>query len=412
MITKKTLDIISLTPNNRNLDSRALKFHVLLLSQGLSCLLISSFGKIKSNKEVLNSNSSQKNTCGNLVGMFWRIVRMAWYKFRDSHNFLTKLLSPIIFISYIFGILFINFYRVGIVRSKVLIVHESIFTFTALISKFIFGVKIIVDVHDDYQALTIPFRHHYFYRFFKEPFDEFLRRILYKNAHICITVSNSLAAELSSRYSRNFEVILNTNNFFSQNKTLFPKKIAPNPQDLLNNRNITGIFIGNYKNSLDFSFLDPLVWHGLDNRFKFIFYGNGYERIALEFEQCEYVSFNNAIDLCNDSFNFDNFDFGFMPLNTADASVRFALPNGLFTLIEARLPILFPNLIEMVSLNNLLNYGLLSDFSDPLDIIFKIPKIVNWHHKENSRFDLYHDKYNQIFDDNRFFTIIQRLIYS
>jgi hypothetical protein len=412
MIAKKNLDITSLTPNNRDLDSRALKFHDLLVSQGLSCLLISSFGKNKSNKEVSNPNPSKKIKYENRVGMFWRIVRKAWYKFRDSHNFLTKLLSPIIFIGYVIGITYINFYRVGLIRSKVLIVHESIFTFTALTSKLIFGVKIIVDVHDDYQALTIPFRNHYFYRFFKEPFDEFLRRILYKNAHVCITVSDSLAGELSSRYSRNFEVVLNTNNFFSQNKLLYPKELTTDSIDFLNIENITGLFIGNFKNSLDLSFLDPVVWHEFNNKIKFVFYGNGYEKIASKFKQCDYVSFNNAVDLCNDSFDFNNFDFGFMPLNNKDISVKFALPNGLFTLIDARLPILFPNLTEMVSLNNLLNYGLLSDFSDPSDIMCNISKIVKWDYKDNFRFDLYYEEYNQDFANDRFAEIIQKLIYN
>jgi hypothetical protein len=410
MIAKKTLDITSLTPNHRDLDSRALKYHVLLVSQGLSCLLISSFGKIKSNKEVSNSNQSQKKLYENIVGLFWRIVRKTWYKFRDSHNFLTKLFSPIIFIGYIIGILFINFYRVGLIRSKVVIVHESIFTFTALTSKLIFGVKIIVDVHDDYQALTIPFHNHYFYRFFKEPFDEFLRRILYKNAHVCITVSDSLAGELASRYSRKFEVILNTNNFFSQNKLLYKKKIHTNAINILDIENVTGLFIGNFKKSLDLSFLDSEAWYEHQNRFKFVFYGNGYEKIASKYKLCNYVSFNNAIDLCNENFDFNKFDFGFMPLNHKDRSVKFALPNGLFTLIEARLPILFPNLIEMVLLNNILNCGLLTDFSDPLEIIANISKIVKWDHKENFRFDLYYEKYNQDFESNRFANIIQSLI--
>lgn len=217
MMSKFDSDIISLTPSNKHLDTRATKFHSLLSFYGYKSVLISSFGKIQTSENISSPKLPRNASSKYLFSFFWNTISIYWHKFKNSRNLFSKLISPIVLIAYIAGIIFINFYRIGIIRCKVLIVHESIYTFVALVSKYLFGTKIIVDCHDDYHSLGIPFHDHFFYKNFKEPFDEFLRRILYKNAAVCFTVSDSLAMELSSRYGRNFEVFLNTNDFFSQN---------------------------------------------------------------------------------------------------------------------------------------------------------------------------------------------------
>jgi len=410
MMSKFVSDIISLTPSNKHLDTRATKFHSLLSFYGYKCVLISSFGRIQTSENISSSKLSRNASSKYLISFFWETTRIYWHKFKNSRNLLSKLISPIVFIVYIAGMIFINFYRIRLIRCKVLIVHESIYTFAALVSKYLFGTKIIVDVHDDYRSLGIPFHDHFFYKNFKEPFDEFLRRTLYKNAQVCFTVSNSLAMELSSRYGRNFEVFLNTNDFFSQNENLVRSKPKLSLNELNSEKCITGIFIGNYKESLNLSFLESDIWSKSNKKFKFVFYGKGYENTLSKFGQSDYVSFHKPIDFRTDVFDFNGFDFGFMPLNDKNKSVKFALPNGLFTLIDAQLPVLYPDLLEMKKLNSELNFGILSDFSDPLNIFWNISSLIELNYRAQFKNDLFYKKYTPKKDNDRFVSIIRSLL--
>jgi len=409
-MSKSISDVTSLTPSDQHLDSRATKFHSLLSLYGYKCVLISSFGRNQTSENTLTTKLSRNVSHKYLTSFFWETTRIYWHKYKNSRNLFSKLISPIIFIVYIAGVISINFYRIGFIRCKVLIVHESIYTFAALVSKYLFGTKIVVDVHDDYRSLGIPFHDNFFYKNFKEPFDEMLRKILYKNAQVCFTVSNSLANELSSRYGRSFEVFLNTNDYFSQNQNLIRKKPKLNQNGLDSQSSHTGIFIGNYKESLNLSFLDSNVWSESNEKFYFVFYGKGYENAPSKFKQKNYVTFHKPINLGIDFFDFNDFDFGFMPLNDKNKSVQFALPNGLFTLIDAQLPVLYPNLLEMKQLNNELNYGMLSDFSDPLNIFRNISELIRLNYGSQSKIDLFYKKYNLLKDNDRFVSIIRSLL--
>lgn len=350
-------DVVSITPSPLVLDSRARKLYKSASNQGFSSHIISNFGKDsefsdKSQAPITHSNIPHHGTRNDsLIKRIWK-----FYKKQDN-SFINILFLPLLIFGYIVRILYINFFRIKFFRCRVLIIHEAFFLPIAFIQKIIFKTQIIVDVHDDYRNIISKQNSTIFHRLFKNLFDESCRRILYKIASRRITVSFSLAEELKKVYYKDFVVIRNINSFFLENKQLLQKDLfrSKRPENSI----YRGIFIGNNKNSLNLDWLYEDFWDG--QNFEFNFFGHGYDSSKLVHNDRN-IRFHPAIDFAHDSFNFDNFDFGFIPLNIRDESVKYALPNGFFTLVHAKLPILMPNIIELDSFNKKYNVGMVNEF--------------------------------------------------
>ena len=371
MFSQKKWDVVSITPAHRLLDSRANKFHKTATKKGLLTCIISNFGKEIQYFENYQTSKIPKRI-GNLDTQKLNLAKQIWNFYKNHNNLpINALLLPALIVGYISRVLYINFFRIKFFKSKVLIVHEAFFLPLALVHKFFYKSQIIVDVHDDYRNIINKQNSTMFHIIFKNLFDETSRRILYKIANIRITVSHSLAQELKLIYARDFEVIRNINSFFIENENLIKKQYLQ-PR-ISSNSVYRGIFIGNNKNSLKLDWLYDEFWN--TEKYEFNFFGNGYDSIKLV-SDVQHVRFHQAIDFNNEFFDFNDFDFGFIPLDIQNKSVKYALPNGFFTLNDAQLPILMPNIIELDSLNKKYNIGRLSNFQNAKNVYKDLAMLI------------------------------------
>ncbi len=386
MFSKKIWDVVSITPSPLALDSRARKLDKSALNQGFSTYIISDFGKVVDysdhNKAYMVDSNINGQGARNL-----NLIKRIWHFYKKYDNVLINtLMMPFLITGYIILILYINFFRIKFFRCRVLIIHEAFFLPIAVIQKTIFKTQIIVDVHDDYRKIINKQNATIFHVVFKNLFDEASRKILYKIATIRITVSSSLAEELKKVYSKDFVVIRNINSFFSDNKQLLPKKPLSRklPADYL----YRGIFIGNNKNSLNLDWLFDNFWNR--HKYEFNFFGQGYDSREFIANDRKF-HFHKAIDLTNDSFDFNDFDFGFIPLSIQNESAKYSLPNGFFTLFHAGLPILMPNIIELDSFNKKYNVGIVSEFDSAKkvynDLNLLMEKATFLSHQKNFSFE-------------------------
>ena len=357
MVGGKKWDVVSITPSLLVLDSRARKLNKSASNQGFSTYIISNFGKDIDFSDDYQASSIDANIYSHGARNF-NLIKRIWHFYKKQNNvFINTLMLPLLISGYIIRIFYINFFRIKFFRCRILIIHEAFFLPIALIQKTFFNTQIIVDVHDDYRKIISKQNATIFHMIFKNIYDEACRRILYKIATIRITVSYSLAEELKKIYSKDFVVIRNINSFFSDNKQLLQKEPFRRkpPADYV----YRGIFIGNNKNSLNLDWLFEDLWNS--HRFEFNFFGQGYDSSGF-IPNNKHIRYHKPINFANDSFDFNKFDFGFIPLNIRNESVKYALPNGFFTLVHAQLPILMPKIIELDSFNMKYNVGIVSEF--------------------------------------------------
>ena len=253
--------------------------------------------------------------------------------------------------------------------------HESIFTFSVVAAKIFYKVNIIVDVHDYYTHIIPKHSQTPFDKYYRVKFEDYLRRILYKNASLRLTVSESLANSLEKAYDMEFKVFRNIGNVFETNKLLIRKYIDFNTKFESSKRR--GVFIGNYKNALKFDWLKDAYWTNTFDKIEFTLIGNGYTDEFKKTFNSEIVKFMDPIDFYIDAFDFNLYDFGFLPYESTGLANQFALPNGFFLLAQSNLPLLVPKINEISRICEAYNLGLTSDFLDSEFINEEILRITS-----------------------------------
>jgi hypothetical protein len=347
----KKISVVSLVPNSIELDSRARRLNKIFNELGWETSIMDNL--------LLNNKREQTNR--NIVKFnFMQVLKKLWNKYKKTdQGKLTIVTIPFIVIGYLLILIWINFFNIGVIRSNILVLHESYFYPSALISKIIFKTKLVVDVHDDYDNLALISYSTQFDRVFRIKFEQFMRRKLYNSADLRITVSNSLAVELSERYQNTFKVLENIENIFEENLIL---RKCTGSRNENNSQVIRGLFIGNFKESLDFEWLNNNHWSFSNIHFEFDIIGKGYTSEYISKFNSKYIKFLDSIDFYESHFDFNNYDFGFMPFNSKNLSVKFALPNGFFKLAFSNLPLIVAECYELEQICKKYNLGVVSKF--------------------------------------------------
>lgn len=379
----KIIDIVTITPNTIELDSRARRLDSVFKTLGYETKIIS---KSKQNAENIKEGISISSH----LQIFSKILQKYWRRYKTSNNkAIQHLLAPYMFFCYALWILYINLSKIRKLKASTIIVHESIFTFSVVAAKIFYKAKIIVDVHDYYTYIIPKYLQTPFDKYYRIKYEDYLRRILYKNASLLITVSESLANSLEKAYGMEFKVFRNIGNVFDTNKLVIPKYIDLNNKIELSKKR--GVFIGNYKNALKYEWLKDAHWTNSSDQFEFTFIGNGYTDEFKKTFNSEIVKFMNPIDFYTDAFDFNLYDFGFLPYESTGLANQFALPNGFFLLAQSNLPLLVPKINEISRICEVYNLGLTSDFVDSEFINRDILRITSnefLSKKETSKFKL------------------------
>jgi hypothetical protein len=352
------IDIVSLTPSHLNLDNRARRIHEVLTREGYKTLILHNIANPIIQIGLVNDQKAQENEIHS-ESTFHYLLSFFWNLYKRIPTIFSIVSSPLMALIYVLYVVKINFFTVHIPKSKCIVIHESIFTLYAILQSWLHGTKIVVDVHDDYSSLIPKHLQNHFDRYYRIPIEEYFRKLLYKKAHYCFTVSRSLADELNSRYCRKFLVIRSIPDFFDFHPSRLQKADGIHQ---FTRESWRGIFIGNYKLSLETRFLSSDSWINYNPSTTFEFVGEGYDDLREKMSKFSHVKFRDPIDFSNDYFDFNEYDFGFIPINPSDKAMRHALPNGLFILMFANLPTLIPGLSEMIQVNNLANFALVTEF--------------------------------------------------
>jgi hypothetical protein len=353
----KKITVVSLVPNSIELDSRARRLNKLFIKLGWETSIM----------DNLLLKEIEKETNSNKAGYYlMQVLRKLWNNYKKTNQGKTLIvITPLIIIGYLLILIWINFFRIGMIRSSILVLHESYFYPNALISKILFKTKLVVDVHDDYDSLSLNSYSTNFDRVFRIKFEQFMRRELYNRADLRITVSDTLAGALNERYENTFKVLENIEDIFEENSNLTKYTRSRTDNDY---QVIRGLFIGNFKESLDFEWLKNDAWSSSNIHFEFEVVGKGYSSEYISNFNSKYIRFLDSIDFYESNFDFNNYDFGIMPLNSANLSVKFALPNGFFKLAFSNLPLLVSDCYEFKLICNKYNLGVVSKFDCPLCI--------------------------------------------
>lgn len=362
-------NIVSITPNTIELDSRARRLDSVFKSLGYETKIIS---KSKQSAE----NIKKEVSISYLLQIFSEILYKSWRRYKTSNNIaIQHVLAPFMFLSYALWIFYTNLRMIRKLKVNTIIVHESIYTFSAVAAKICYKARIVADVHDYYTYIIPKHSQTPFDKYYRIKFEDYLRKILYKNASLSLTVSGSLANTLEKAYGREFKVFRNIGNVFDTNKLLIRKFIDCNSK--LEGSKKRGVFIGNYKNSLMYDWLRDSYWVNTSDKIEFTLIGNGYTDEFKKNFNSEIVKFMSPIDFYTDAFDFNLYDFGFLPYESTGLANQFALPNGFFLLAQSNLPLLVPKINEISTICEAYNLGLTSDFLDSECISGEILQITS-----------------------------------
>ena len=332
--------------------------------------------KIISKSKQSTKNIKEGISISYLLQIFSKILQKYWRRYKASNNIaIQNVLAPFLFFSYVLWVLYINLRKIRKLKANTIIVHESIFTFSVIAAKIFYKSNIIVDVHDYYTYIIPKHSQTPFDKYYRIKFEDYLRRILYKNASLLLTVSESLANSLEEAYGMEFKVFRNIGNVFETNELLIRKYLDFNTNFESSKRR--GVFIGNYKNALKFDWLKDAYWTNTFDKIEFTLIGNGYTDEFKKTFNSEIVKFMNPIDFYVDAFDFNLYDFGFLPYESTGLANQFALPNGFFLLAQSNLPLLVPKINEISRICEAYNLGLTSDFLDSEFINEEILRITS-----------------------------------
>ena len=176
-------------------------------------------------------------------------------------------------------------------------------------------------------------------------------------------------------YLVRFKVFRNIGNVFETNELLIRKYIDFNTNFESSKRR--GVFIGNYKNALKYDWLKDAYWTNTFDKIEFTLIGNGYTDEFKKTFNSEIVKFMNPIDFYVDAFDFNLYDFGFLPYESTGLANQFALPNGFFLLAQSNLPLLVPKIYEISRICEAYNLGVTSNFLDSECINEEILRITS-----------------------------------
>jgi hypothetical protein len=264
--------------------------------------------------------------------------------------------------------LYFNLVKTKITKNDIIIIHGNFYSIHALISKFLFKTKIIVDTHDLYSALTLNDKPNIFEKYYKIPIDEYIARKIYKHSDLRITVSNSLSTILQTRYLKSFCVIRNCTDIPLEIQKIDQVNKKVNTSDKLH-----GIFIGNNKQGLTLEWLNDKKWFG--SNVNFHFYGEKYENEKIL--ENNHTVVHPPVDFNLENFDFAFYDFAFFPYSIDHANIQVALPNGFFMLARAGLPCLLPINGEFKEINSQFNLGIFVNYYDSVNVYEGIETLAN-----------------------------------
>jgi hypothetical protein len=393
--------ILTLTPNAIELDSRARRLDFVFRSSGYETKIIS-----KSHNKMRNSERGRlPNSISKVLP---KILKKCWHKYKASKNkVLQHALAPFMLVAYAIWIIYINILIIPKLKASVIIVHESIFTLSVIAAKKLYKARLIVDVHDYYNYIIEKNSQTPFDKYYRLKFDDYFRRILYSNSFLLLTVSNSLSKSLRNNYGQEFYVIKNIGNVFESNVNVIKKNSNRNADNNSNAKK--GVFIGNYKNSIKSDWLKDEYWNSEKCSIQFTFIGNGYTQDFINQFNPKLVAFKGPIDFFVEKFDFNIYDFAFLPYESKGLANEFALPNGFFLLAQANLPLLIPKISEMSTINQKYNLGLESDFQCPESIASEIYKITSTEFISCRNIEEFNSDYNFELESKKFLDIISNL---
>ena len=392
---------MSITPNIIELDSRTRRLDSIFKTLGYETKIIS---KPKKNTNYLQDSISVSS----LVQIFSRTLKKCWRRYKTSNNrAMQHAIAPFMFVSYFFWILAINIKKIKKLRADIIIVHHSIFTISVVAAKIFFKAKIIVDVHDYYRFIIPENLQTPFDKYYRIKFEDYLSRILYKNASLLLTVSESLANSLEEEYGLEFRVISSIGDVFNTNVNVIQREINLKVESRLIKKR--GVFIGNHKNALKCDWLKDEYWTNSSNKVEFTFIGNGYtDEFVKEFNS-DFVKFLNPVDFFVDAFDFNLYDFGFLPYESTGLANRFALPNGFFLLAQSNLPLLVPKINEIARICEIYGLGLTNDFLDSECINNKITRITSNEFLSKKRTNQFKSDFNFKLESDKLLDILSEL---
>jgi len=216
-----------------------------------------------------------------------------------------------------------------------------------------------------------------------------------------------LAYSLEKEYGLEFKTIKNIGNTFDSNNNLAQKDINLNVTSSSNIKR--GVFIGNHKNALKCDWLKEAFWTNSSDRVEFTFIGDRYTDEFIKEFNSDYVHFSNSVDFFVDTFDFNLYDFGFLPYESTGLANEFALPNGFFLLAQSNLPLLVPKINEIARICEFYNLGLTSDFLNSECIMSEITLITSNEFLINKKLNHFNLDFNFKLESKKFLDMLSEL---
>lgn len=359
--------IVSITPVSLDCDSRSLKiarsfaqwgFESIVVEGKKSCKDFSHLGiKIIS---LQNSLPAERiiEFSPHKTSLLLYFLNKAWWVLKKLNiSFVLNTLSFLYF-KYKFNKKYVNDIESKIPDASLYYLHSYEY-FTSIKKKLRKGkAKLIYDAHDFYTKIDPKVS--FLGDKSVHAFCKKLEGQVIKEADTMISVSQGLQNEYFRDFQRSPSVLYNAHDCHIDTKP----KISLREQLTIDKSCILAVVIGNWKKGqaneqIISAFLK------LPPQFHLVFIGAGYDRVQQKFSTdkenrlhfLSRIAPNIIVPLAQEC------DFGILPYYALSNNYKYALPNGFFQMIAAKLPILYSkDMEEICKLNQVYQFGQCTDF--------------------------------------------------
>ena len=389
--------IVSLLTNARDKDSRALKMASSFVRWGYKSIVVEEQKSARDYShlgiEVISlKKSSQENMTSQNIGSLKKILKALWHFLRKMGlGFMLDFISYLIYRRNYYDK---YFYSVrGMIPKADLYYLHSYEYFSSVKTFARDGAKVIYDAHDYYSSIDRP-KNSLESKWLK-PFQKKIENNLIQNSDAFVSVSPGLQNEYLNFFCKKPELIRNVHD-----KRLDQER--KNLRDCLGIKQSCTVVVsvGNCKDGQRINEIIEAL-NLLPDHFHLCFLGDGYD------------SFHNQKDLSKGRLHFYNrvlpenivsfisgCDVGLLSYYGSTNNYRYALPNGFFQMIAAKIPVIFSNeLCEIKALNDVFNFGLPINIGDIreiaetvktissnkntfLEALEKASKVLSWENEE------------------------------
>ncbi|MDA8637311.1 glycosyltransferase [Rhodospirillales bacterium] len=246
-------------------------------------------------------------------------------------------------------------------RTNIIYLHEYRLFPVAWIWQKLTGAKLIYDAHDFYPLVRSMDSLSLFWRSIFLPFLEYIERSVCRTADAVITTSDGIAGLILDKYGVTATVIRNCHDSFSDRKSA---ELLRQTLSIAPDQPILAV-VGHRKPAQSLNILiDNIIRLNQNGKaIHLVFIGRGYEPLVDDTPDAagKCIHTLGAVPPWEIVPLLTECNAVALPYFPENAHYQFALPNGFFQAVAARLPLLYPPLLEIERLLDGTNSGIAYD---------------------------------------------------